>query len=825
MTGRFVFRIEVLLLALVALFLGMDGPAVVRPLIVEQARILGTPDLPIHPETGHAFVVNLASLRPAPLPELLDDSGRANLELLEGARPLRLQTARSSVRRNAGAYVWADDALYFSASDGTDPRANGRPYRIVFRAALPTPPKSFAERLFFPAAITLLVLSWAIAGLMAGRGLADGTRSPRAIAVFAVVVASALLFRHWSEMPQALLPWALVLVSYGGLSAAVPAPLAAALALVTARLGEIPYLANWCMALLACLGATSLLARLRSRAPREAPFARALSVLWLLPAAILASATARWPALSLTSLAAGVAVTLLIRHASRRELSRQAGEAPSPRLLWAACALVFLVALGTSVLALRSLSTPIAPDSIGYWSTWAGFWRRSPGLVPIRTPLYELLFAVFEGTGLPGIALIGLQSTVRALACAAVAFYLARESVAAATFVGLLLAIDPVGAAASVQYLSESLCTSGLVLATTVTLTLVRSDRSRWTLLVSGLVIGFGALFRPGGAALMAMAVALLAVTTRSLRRSLLPATGAASVALAIVLRNVLRSGVVTLAATGLYLAFPLFIQHLFSPGNGPVSVVMDGRLRQCMPTLDYASIVTDNSNQFVRVDASQCLLPFVGGDQERLYAMYHAAYLEAIRARPIFFVRQMALESARFLGKTASYYPGQVRQFALLTDFERLCRNLPPYDTYQPDLIRFVCPMPAPRSAFGERVPSICFITRWLYQPYLAPYSSNVIFTQWADVSFIELAGVAGLLFFTFVAAYVPRAYRPLVITSAVVIVYHAVTTALGQVTLLRYVAMMSPFLLVISGLMVATAVGDVVGLFGRRRLRPIHT
>jgi hypothetical protein len=58
------------------------------------------------------------------------------------------------------------------------------------------------------------------------------------------------------------------------------------------------------------------------------------------------------------------------------------------------------------------------------------------------------------------------------------------------------------------------------------------------------------------------VAVAYLAAATRSVRKTLLPAIGAATVAAGIILLNVVRSGVATLAATGLYLAFPLFIQH-----------------------------------------------------------------------------------------------------------------------------------------------------------------------------------------------------------------------------------------------------------------------
>jgi hypothetical protein len=811
MTGSFAVRREALLLALVALFLGMDGPAVVRPVLLEQTRILGDPDLRIQPETGCAFIVDLGNLQLTPLPDLLDDSGRANLELLEGGRPLRLQNVRRLVRRNAGAYVWVDNVLYFSTSDGTDPRTNGRAYQMVFRAALPLPPKSIVSRMLFPAAVALLVLSWAIAGPRGGGGLAGGLRSPGASAVLAVLVAGAILYRHWNGMPQPLLPWVLLLVWYWGLSTAVPAPLAAALVLAMARLAEKPHLADWSMGLLTCLGAISLLAALRpSSAPRQASFAHALSPLWLLPAASLATATAGWPALSLASLVAGATFTLLIHHASRREPPRPAA-APSPYWLSAGCALVFLVALGASIVALRSLSTPFAPDTAGYWSTWTGFWRRVPGSVAIRTPQYELLFAVFEGAGLPGIALIGLQLTIRALACAAVAWHLGREAVAPATFVGLLLAIDPVSAATSVQYLSESLCTSGLILATIVTLALARNDRSRPILVAAGFVIGWGALFRPGGAALIATAVLLLGVTTRSLRRSLLPAAGAAGVALAIVLRNVLRSGIVTLAATGLYLAFPLFIQQLFRPENGPVSAAMHRRLQECYPGFDYSTVTLQTSNSFVYQQASTCLLSTVNGSRARLYALYNSAYVEAATARPSFFIRQMTAEALRFLGTAVTHYPDEWVSYARSVDLTGLCRREAAFSGYPEAFVRFACPMPSADPRRGEPIVHATHLARVLYQPYLWLYTYGPLADGWREAEPKELAGAAGIVFMFFAAGFVSPAYRQAVFASIIVIVYHAVTTALGQVTLVRYVAMMSPFLLVISGAVLLTAARDV--------------
>ena len=298
----------------------------------------------------------------------------------------------------------------------------------------------------------------------------------------------------------------------------------------------------------------------------------------------------------------------------------------------------------------------------------------------MRTPLYALMFALIEGAGLPGITLIAVQVSIRALSAVAVTWLLTERSPYAPALVGLALAADPISAAASVQYLSESLCTSGLVLATVAVISVTRRNPSGWVLFAAGLTIGCAGLFRPSGVGLALLAVMYLAAATRCLRRKLAPTMGAATVFLAILLVNVLRTGMATFAITGLYLAFPLFIQQLFATGNGPVSATIDHRFKECRPEVDYSLVVADNSNQFVYGDASRCLRPLVQGSEEKRHAMYHAAYLEAAGARPLFFARQMALESARFLGKTASYYPAQVLEFSRSVDFDRLCGQLFPY-------------------------------------------------------------------------------------------------------------------------------------------------
>jgi hypothetical protein len=522
------------------------------------------------------------------------------------------------------------------------------------------------------------------------------------------------------------------------------------------------------------------------------------------------------PLLSLAILATGVTALSLLSYFSHLIDSdqRSRNSAPQPLARFVVALAVLVVALLVGGAAVATLSTMIAPDSNGYWATWGDLLHPAPpDKVPIRTPFYSMLFATIEAIGAPGLALIALQVVARAAACALIAWLLAQTDLGAAGLVGLLLAADPVSAATSPAYLSESLYTSGVLAAFGVTILLLRSQASGRVLFGSGLLLGWAALFRPSGLGLLPIALLVLWLHVGAIRRVLAALAGTALIVLAAIALNSVRYMMATVAATGLYLSFPLFLQQLYRPDNGPVSAAMHHRLQVCMPQLDYDSIVLANANEVVYTKIRPCLLPLADGDHGRVHEMFRAAYIEAARSRPWFFARQMALESARFLATTASYYTAQPLSFTEV-DLGELCRGEGVYRYYTPAFIRFVCPMPVPDPRLRPLVVDLSFSARMLYQPYLLAYDAPLVERSWKETAYPELAGAAGVIYLLFAIAVVRPEYRSPVAAAGIVVVYHAVVTALGQVTITRYVAMVSPFLLIVSGLLLATAVHDVVAI-----------
>src|SRR5262249_3906031 len=161
------------------------------------------------------------------------------------------------------------------------------------------------------------------------------------------------------------------------------------------------------------------------------------------------------------------------------------------------------------------------------------------------------------------------------------------ESPLAGMIVGALLAVDPVAALASTAYLSESVYTSALMAATALMLwQLSRGERRIARLFVSGLCFGVCLLVRPTSGALIVLIIGAYAISTRSTVRAGAVAVGYAAVALVIASYQYFRTGFFTVVTAGLYVAFPLFIQHLFDPHNGPASQVVYTQLMSCHPRI-----------------------------------------------------------------------------------------------------------------------------------------------------------------------------------------------------------------------------------------------
>lgn len=97
----------------------------------------------VKPEAGHAYVIDRLPL--APLPALAGDDSeagnRSTIGLLENGKSLGpAHSSHEDIRRaGEGRFSHWGEGLYFSASDNTDPRTNGRAYAVRYAKPLPAP--------------------------------------------------------------------------------------------------------------------------------------------------------------------------------------------------------------------------------------------------------------------------------------------------------------------------------------------------------------------------------------------------------------------------------------------------------------------------------------------------------------------------------------------------------------------------------------------------------------------------------------------------------------------------------------------------------------
>lgn len=184
-----------------------------------------------------------------------------------------------------------------------------------------------------------------------------------------------------------------------------------------------------------------------------------------------------------------------------------------------------------------------------------------------------------------------------------------------------------------------------------------------WELLLAGFVYGLIACFRPSNIFLAALFPFIYLWLTRSWKKTLALTAGLALFFASMGLINLKGSGQFYILAgddsgtsyTNQYLAFPLFVYHLYNPQNGPASAKLDQALQACYPGLDYASAVdrseaggfnSTKNNDFIYQQVFPCLVRS-GASQAGLV---RSAYLESLSASPVHFTQVMAQEVAVFL-------------------------------------------------------------------------------------------------------------------------------------------------------------------------------
>lgn len=451
---------------------------------------------------------------------------------------------------------------------------------------------------------------------------------------------------------------------------------------------------------------------------------------------------------------------------------------------------------------LQYLSTPVAPDSFSYWMPWDLLGVRLMTTPPMRPPLLPVIHALLDGIGAEGGVLIAGQVILRAVGVLLVTRALARLDAWVGLVGGLLLALDPVSAGQSLQYLSESVHASLWLVV--LSLLLEIRGPARPLPLLFGVVLGIAGMVRTIGAPIAAASLAAASVLARS-------RTWVARTALGVLLVVAPAAGLNWLQTShawgsqGLYLAFPLFIQKQFLASNGPASQRIHLDLARCGLEGLEQQVVLNNSNENILTRFNPCLVRAAGGDLGRLDRDYSRAYREAWLARPFSFAWATVKESLLFFAEPLSAALWADQSFATLTDVDEFCQ--PRANEATRGFRAFVCPLPFPAPDPDLWIFRISRLTRHVYQPYLhfteAPWSAMP-----AQAEAVGLAALAWMAWLAFVAR---PSLRPAVLLTSLLLVLHAVGTALGQASMLRYTAPMAPLFLILTAVSVATVLGSL--------------
>lgn len=153
-------------------------------------------------QEGLAWLVNVpAGFGPGDAPEA---TGASRLILYENDRPLGPPHAHhETIRRvGGGAYSHWQDSLYFSTSDGSDPRTNGRTYRIELAIDDVSyyPPEVYLET------INTCNASCPFCPLFQGDSLLDRMHRPATIMPLAVFEKCVRQIAAWPRLPATIYP-------------------------------------------------------------------------------------------------------------------------------------------------------------------------------------------------------------------------------------------------------------------------------------------------------------------------------------------------------------------------------------------------------------------------------------------------------------------------------------------------------------------------------------------------------------------------------------------------------------------------------------------
>jgi hypothetical protein len=458
-----------------------------------------------------------------------------------------------------------------------------------------------------------------------------------------------------------------------------------------------------------------------------------------------------------------------------------------------------LACLARDGLLLRAFGLGTTPDTASYL-----LWHS-----PLRSEPYPLLGWLFAARENP-LPLLSFQIATGALAAAVLVLVLSRRSPLLGALVALFFVSDVTWAEANRYLTSEGVSISFVVLSLALFVHQLESRSSlRWFWLVSaGALYAWTMTIRPSNLYLLVPLVIVYLLFTRSWRKTAWLTVGMAAVLAVSGLLTARDTGRFQISGgTGYYLAFPLFSYHLYDPANGPESREAARGLSSCDPAFEASAVVIATANERIWRGAFDCLYG-QGWSPARISATMTGAYLEGIRARPASWLHHV------FDGAVVglSYQPSLDAEPP-----QNTCSGFKWCDDY----------LANPQSDYSAQSGMAMWET-WVHaigEPvrYLPVVAIRAItaptWTRYVESSdrTLPLRDVlpTAVLWLVVASVLVWRtrgAARVAGVSCIALLVYTTASVSAGHVFLPRYVAVLSPFVGVISALLVLTAVGMVI-------------
>jgi hypothetical protein len=397
-----------------------------------------------------------------------------------------------------------------------------------------------------------------------------------------------------------------------------------------------------------------------------------------------------------------------------------------------------------------------------------------------------------------------LQHAVR-IGVAVVIFWWLRDTQRlTGALAGLLVALSPISAFNAHQLRDASLYSACVALIALLAFRASRPDEPirPGELIATGLLCGWTAVLRPLGQLLILPTLLVVIVFSRSWQRAAWIAAGLAAAALILASGQWLIDGRFRLGTDEeAFYAAPTIFLGLYDPANGPVAQSYQAML----DSQECAYQIPEQRWQIAQHWPHQlhnCAVAYNAAHGTHLST--RALYLEAIRAKPGVFARNLILESRLFLTHSDT---GPLREdenrFARMPFFEQTwslvdgCRGeRPEYSDLVPidSWLTYTCTYPIPQTALAGLVPRSYDAALIAMQPYRLQ-GESLWGRFWAALALLAFAWIEG-----------PKRLRALIALCALFIAYHAGVSTAAMFPEPRYVYFSLPLFFLIAAAELAT-------------------